>query len=118
MTLLCRFGTSLTFILILILLSEQKVKAQSRDLCRAFGNVFIEKERRHADYIVYLEENEAFADMLVFKEDNRLFADKAGLWHFVNSRAMAHFTIFIEKDKARSNFSIYYTDVPSFAGCR
>lgn len=90
---------------------------QTRDYCSLHGSVYVEKDRKNADFLAYVEESEAFADLIVYKESNKLFADRPGLWHFVDSRNFADFTIFFVKDKGLAHFSIHYTDAPSFAGC-
>jgi hypothetical protein len=71
-----------------------------------------------AQFSVFIEESEGLADVRVFKEDNPLFADKAGKWHFVKTRGLADFTIFIEETKNLADFTIFYTETEAFAGCQ
>ncbi|MEQ8684124.1 MAG: DUF6150 family protein [Imperialibacter sp.] len=97
---------------------EKPVVAVDQDFCGVYGAIFVETDRRRADYIVFEEENEAFADMLIFKESSRVFADRQGIWYFTKNRGMADFTIYYVKEKGQQHFSVNFTDTESFAGCR
>lgn len=93
-------------------------RAQVADVCELYGAVFIADKPQEAHFLVYLEENETFADLVVFEEENVLFADRKGIWAFTKNRGFSDFSIFIEKDKDKAHFSIFYTDVEAFAGCQ
>lgn len=86
--------------------------------CQLSGGVKEEKEPGMAVYKVYREESESFADLVVFKSENMLFADKPGKWYFTENRAMSRFTIFWVPERAQADFSIYFTETESFAGCQ
>lgn len=92
--------------------------AQSINFCDLYGAVYVEKDPYNAHFIVYLEETEGSADVLVYKEDNKLFADRKGIWHMTDNKGLADFIVFFEKNRRNADFSIYYTDVESFAGCQ
>lgn len=85
--------------------------------CNLYGIVYIEKNPRYADFRVFIEETEGSANLWVYPIEERLFADKPGLWHFTNRREFADFIIYIDPNKYLADFSIYYIDVESFAGC-
>jgi hypothetical protein len=102
----------------IFILCSINLKAQSAQICDLYGAVFVENNPKNADYIVFIEEAESAANMLVFQEDNRLFADKKGAWFFTKNRGTANFTIYFETDRRYADFSIYYTEVASFAGCQ
>ncbi len=108
-------------IYLLLLLGYQTEKglqeSQEIDPCNIYGTVYIEKVKKRADYYVFVEKSEVFADLTVFKEDNRLLADNTGLWFFTENRDFADFTIYIENQADIADFSIYYTDVLTYAGC-
>ncbi|NER83274.1 MAG: hypothetical protein F6K42_27725 [Leptolyngbya sp. SIO1D8] len=87
------------------------------DPCNVFGVVYIEPVKKRADYIVYEEKTEAFADLRVFREENKLLADDTGLWHFTDQRAFADFTVYIQDEPSNADFTIFYIDVISYAGC-
>lgn len=92
--------------------------AQStRSWCAIQGGVFVEKEATRAQYRVFVEDSESFADLLVFKAPNLLFADKPGLWFMATSPAQAEVRIFFVKERNQADFSIFYIDNESFAGC-
>jgi hypothetical protein len=89
--------------------------------CKIFGSVYLETDPTRRSYCygtVYVEPEEAFADVLVFKENNKLFADKAGLWADAPARDFADYVLLVVKDRSRADFSIHYTTVRSFAGCK
>ncbi|WP_230687725.1 hypothetical protein [Hymenobacter ruricola] len=89
--------------------------------CKIFGSVYLETDPSRRGYChgtVYVEPEEAFADVLVFKENNKLFADKAGLWADAPARDFADYVLLVVTDRSRADFSIHYTKVRSFAGCK
>jgi hypothetical protein len=89
--------------------------------CKIFGSVYLETDPARRSYCygtVYVEPEEAFADVLVFKENNKLFADKAGLWAEAPARNFADYVLLVVTDRSRADFSIHYTKVRSFAGCK
>lgn len=91
--------------------------ASPQDYCNVYGAVYVETDRRRADYLVFEEQNEAFADLLIFREASRAYADREGIWYFTKNRGMADVTIFYVKEKGQAHFSINFTDTESFAGC-
>ena len=89
--------------------------------CKIFGSVYLETDPARRSYCfgtVYVEPEEAFADLLVFKEQNKLFADKPGLWADAPARDFADYVLLVVTDRSRADFSVHYTTVRSFAGCR
>lgn len=91
------------------------------DPCRVYGSVYLETDPGRQAYCfgtVYVEPEEAFANVLVYKEDNKLFADKAGLWYDAPARDFADYVLFVTPDRNRADFSIHYTKVRLFAGCK
>ena len=89
--------------------------------CKIFGSVYLETDpgrRAYCNGTVYVEPEEAFADVLIFKENNKLFADKAGLWADAPARDFADYVLLVTTDRSRADFSIHYTKVRSFAGCK
>ncbi len=107
-----------TLCMFLFFLFGQLAFAQTDIHCRIMGNIFITEVRSQAEFTFYLEESEAFADLLVFPVDSRVFADRAGLWHIVDSPALADFILFKEKERGYAHFKMYYTETESFAGCQ
>lgn len=89
----------------------------SRSWCALKGGVFVEKDPARAQYRVYVEDSESFADVLVFQAPNLLFADKPGLWFMASSPAQATVRITFVKERNQADFSIFYIDNESFAGC-
>ncbi|ALW87178.1 hypothetical protein AUC43_02005 [Hymenobacter sedentarius] len=89
--------------------------------CKIYGSVYLETDPSRRNYClgtVYVEPEEAFVDLIVFKEANKLFADKAGLWADAPARDFADYVLFVTTDRSRADFSIHYTKVRSFAGCK
>ena len=89
--------------------------------CKIYGSVFLETDPGRRNYCfgtVYVEPEEAFADLLVFKENNKLFADRAGLWAEAPARDFANYVLFVTPDRSKADFSVHYTAVRSFAGCK
>jgi hypothetical protein len=89
--------------------------------CRIYGSVFLETNPARRGFCfatVYVEPEEAFADVLVFREDNKLFADKPGFWYLAPGPNFADYALFVTENRALADFSIHYTTVRSFAGCR
>jgi len=108
---------SLLILTISILLFSGSVSAQ-KAWCEIKGSVFVTDNPRLANWMVFQEEEDSFAQMMVFKEINRLFADKGGRWHFVNNPGLADHIIYYVTNRSMADFSVYFTDVPTFAGCR
>ena len=113
----------LSFLLALLLaFAPAKTSAAgSLEPCKIYGSVYPETDPARRSYCfgtVYVEPQEAFADLLVFKESNKLFADKAGLWADAPARDFADYVLFVTPDRAKADFSIHYTTVRSFAGCK
>ena len=109
----------LTFLL--ALLPAQRPAAGPLEPCKIFGSVYLETDPGRRSYCfgtVYVEPEEAFADVLVFKEANKLFADKPGLWAEAPARDFADYVLLVVTDRSRADFSVHYTKVRSFAGCR
>lgn len=93
----------------------------SVDGCRIFGSVFLETDPRRKSQcfgVVYLEPEEAFADVLIYQETNKLFADKAGLWYLADSPHFVDYSLFVTDNRNLADFSMHYTKVRSYAGCR
>jgi hypothetical protein len=92
---------------------------QTINPCDIYGQIYIEKDRRRANYLVYVEPNNDYrANLLVYKESSPLNADKEGLWYFVEQRGFADYTICFVEDRSIADFIIYYTDKFHQAGCR
>jgi hypothetical protein len=105
--------------LLQILFSQPTAKKDEISICDAYGSIYIETDNRNkADFTVYLSKENSFPDLKVYLEENQLYADKAGHWYFVKDREMADYVIFIEKDKGRARYSVFYTDIESQAGCQ
>ena len=110
--------------LLTLLLTFAPAKAQATgplEPCKIYGSVYLEIDPARRSYCfgtVYVEPEEAFADLLIFKETNKLFADKAGLWADAPARDFADYVLFVTPDRAKADFSIHYTKVRSFAGCK
>ena len=98
--------------------SEVPVATESQDYCGIYGAIFVETDRKRADYLVYDQKNEAFADILVFKETSRGFADREGYWYFTKNRGMADFIIYYVKERGQAHFSVNFTETESLAGCQ
>jgi hypothetical protein len=95
--------------------------AGSLEPCKIYGSVYLETDPRRRSYCfgtVYVEPEEAFASLIVFNEANKLFADKAGLWHEAPARDFADYVLFVTPDRGKADFSIHYTKIRSFAGCK
>lgn len=106
---------------LLALLPAKPAPAGGIEPCKIFGAVYLEtdpRQRSNCFATVYIEPEEAFADVLVFQENNRLFADAAGLWYPSENRAFADYSLFVTTDRNLAEFSIHYTKVRSFAGCK
>ena len=97
------------------------VRVGSVDPCRIYGSIFLETDPRRRNQCfatVYVEPETAFTNLMVYKEDNKLFADQAGLWAFTDARDFADYRIFVTENRNLADFTIHYTDVRSYAGCR
>ncbi|RJE71626.1 hypothetical protein BGP76_05930 [Reichenbachiella sp. MSK19-1] len=88
------------------------------DPCQIYGKVYYEtRDPNRADYRVYVEESESFADVVVYEETNALYADRPGHWARVDNPGFANIYIYLERNRSLADFSIYYTETESFAGC-
>lgn len=110
-------GRAVLVAFLLVPLNTSSVFSSQVDFCRVFGAVYLESSPQYADYRVFVEDSEAFCDVVVFKADNRLFADRPGLWFFTETKAFADFSICFEKERGLADFTVYFTDTESFAGC-
>jgi hypothetical protein len=86
--------------------------------CQLSGPVLEENNQSRAQFRVFREENESFADLVVFKSENLLFADKPGKWFFTANRAQARFSIIWVDERSKADFSVFFTETESFAGCQ
>lgn len=112
---------SFLFSALLALGPSARASKGSIDPCKTYGSVYLETDpaRRGGCFgIVYVEPDPAFADLLVFKESNKLFADKAGLWAEAPNRDFADYVLFVTPTRGLADFTIHYTTVRSFAGCK
>jgi hypothetical protein len=90
---------------------------QSR-FCYVYGTIVIVDDPRRAHFRVFVEETEGLADLIIFKEEIRLYADRQGIWHFGENPGLADYVIYLEDNKFLADFSIFYTDIESFARCQ
>lgn len=104
-------------LLFLLLVAQSGSSPKRLNPCEIYGVAYIEENPSRAHFRVYEESSEAFADIIVFEEQNRLYADKVGIWSFTDKRDFADFYVYFEESKGRSDFSVYFTDFESFAGC-
>jgi len=102
----------------LIQIFSPEVEVHAVDPCLIFGSVYVTDEPHQADIWVYEESTEAFADLMVYVEENNLMADREGTWFFEENKGFARFRIYFVDDRNKSHFSVYFTDVASFAGCK
>ncbi|MDX2196281.1 MAG: DUF6150 family protein [Cytophagales bacterium] len=106
-------------LIIFIICSAICAYAQRPDPCKIYGKIYFHPVRSYADYKIYVEENEAFADMLVYKQSNKFFADRTGQWFITENKMEADYWIYVEtQHKPSADFSVYFTDIESFAGCK
>lgn len=109
----------LSFHLFLLLHILPAKPLQPINPCDIYGQIYEEKDRQRANFLVYVEpENEYRSNLVVFKENNSLMADGKGLWYFVPQRGFADYTVHFVDDRSIADFIIYYTDKPHYAGCR
>lgn len=97
--------------------SESPDRALPISPCEIYGKVYIEPDPRRAHFRVYEDDSEAFAHLIVYEEENSLYANEVGHWCFVDQRDFADVYIYLEQDRNLADFSIYYTEYESFAGC-
>lgn len=93
----------------------------ARDYCKIYGSVYLEKDPKYkntASHSVFIEKEEAFANLIVFKEKNKLFADGTAIWYITPNKAFADHVLFVTDNRNLANFSVYFTEVRSFAACR
>lgn len=105
------------FLFTFIVLSAEFASAQINGQCEIYGLIFVTEIPERAQYRVFIEDSEAFANVVVFEEENELMADQEGIWHFTKNPQFAHYLIYFVDRKSESDFTIYYTDIPGFAGC-
>lgn len=91
---------------------------KGEDVCKLSGVVFVETVESAADYRIYVEDDEAFAKLRVFQETSPSFASSPGFWYFTDNRNLADFTVSIVNMQAFADFTIFYTDFRSLAGCQ
>ena len=103
-------------VILIVIGNSPSVFSAQVDFCKIFGSVYIEENPSLADYRVF-EDSEAFCDIKVFEVESRVYADQEGLWHFTDTKAFADFTIYFEPKKGLEDFSVFFIDVESFAGC-
>ena len=103
---------------ILLLFVSAPAEQPPRQVCQLKGSVYVTDRPEEAHFRVYVEEYETSADLVVYSEENKLFADQPGVWHFTNKPAFSDFKIYLAESRAFADFTIAYTDVASFAGCR
>ena len=97
--------------------TDDSALEQPSRFCQIYGSIAVVDDPRRAHYKVYVEESEGLADLIVYEEEIQLYADRVGIWHFMENPGLADFVIFFEDSKYYADFSIYYTDVESFARC-
>ena len=98
--------------------SGNYVCAQGFDVCQLYGAVRVTDNPNEANFKVFIEESEAFADLVVYHEENRLMADEPGIWFITDTQAFANFSIYFEGNRGLADFTVFYTDILSFAGCK
>ena len=89
----------------------------SNPYCDIGGSFYIVDSKNEAHYTVFEEESAVSADLIVFEHENRLFADRPAHWVFVDNEAFSDFRIYFTKKKSEAEFSVFFTDFESFAGC-
>ena len=111
-------GNFIVLILIVFGLTASKASMhQPSRFCRVFGSIAVVDDPRQAHLKVYVEESEGLADVIVYEEEIQLYADRVGIWHFIENPGLADYVIYFEDNKYYADFSIYYTDIESFARC-
>ncbi|MGD1839469.1 MAG: hypothetical protein ACFB0B_01010 [Thermonemataceae bacterium] len=88
------------------------------DPCEVYGNIYIDETDAFAHCRVALVEDEVSAQLPVFIENNSLFANESGKWHLVSSRGLADYIVYVEKSSVQADFTIFFTETASFAGCK
>lgn len=109
----------LSFFLFLLTYLLPPAPQQPINPCDIYGQIYVEKDRKRANFLVYVEtENDYRSNLVVFREVNALMADNKGLWYFVEQRGFADYSVHFVEDRSIADFVIYYTDKPHYAGCR
>lgn len=101
--------------------AEPSVAVVSKDICRIYGSVYLERDPKYkntAAYTVYLGDEEAFAAMVVYRESNKLFADGTAIWHITNNKAFADHVLYVTDNRNFADFTVHFTNVRSYAACR
>lgn len=96
---------------------DSHVCAEEQDYCKVFGLIYETKDLREAQFRVFEEASDAFANVIIFEQENRLYADKPGHWAFTQSRNLADYVVYFVDERRKSDFSVYFTQYESFAGC-
>jgi hypothetical protein len=103
---------------ILLLYVFNSINAQTyTPICHVFGQIYIEPDPKLAQYKVFIEQSEYAADIVIFKENNQLFADTEGKWFMTDNIYFANYTVCFVSDKKQAQFSVYFTDIDSYARC-
>ena len=102
---------------LLFMLPPLIASGQVNGRCEVFGQIFLTENPQRSNYSIFITDSEAFADVVVFEEENALMADRAGIWHFTSNEGLADFILYVVKEESDADFSVFYTDVPDFAGC-
>lgn len=91
------------------------------DYCKIYGSVYLERDPKYkstASYTVFLGEEEVYANIVVYRESNKLFADDLGIWYITPTKAFADHILYVTDNRNLADFSVHYTTVRSYAGCR
>ena len=86
--------------------------------CQVYGSIYLATERERPHYWVWEESSEFSADLILFEEDNPLYADREGIWYFTKDPALADFIIGVTNQRDQADFTVYFTDLEAYAGCR
>ena len=108
---------TLGLFLVVVLTGATIKRVPQFDPCQIYGSVYFESSKSLAQYSVFIEDSEGFADVIVFPQEDAIYADRIGNWHITDQRAFADFILYAESTKNFADFSVYYTDIESFAGC-
>ena len=101
----------------LLLLPQEGFAQRRADACRIQGRVFVTENRGEAHYSVYISEDEYAADVIVYNEQNHFMADGPGKWHLADYYQYEDIIVYFVDSPNQADFTIFYTDVPDFAGC-
>ncbi len=107
----------IAFTILFIFLSVSAF-AQRFGACQVYGKIYVVTQKSLADARIFIEDSEGLADVVVYQQSNKFYADKSGQWFFTIDKREANFWVYFEPVKGHADFSIYYTDTESFAGCK